>query len=125
LIFLILFGLGLRNVVTKEKNIKKEETQHGLVFKKNSENPQTPENKAQEKEETKSSQSFLIVKITDGSLEVNIRAKPTIYSEKIGTAKEGERFVFKEKAEGWYKIQMKEGLEGFIAAKYAVEENEK
>ena len=70
----------------------------------------------------------LSVKIDDGSTYVNIRQKPTVNSEKISTAKDGNTFEFVSKVPGWYEVRLTDGSTGFtsetgfISAKYIVEE---
>lgn len=64
------------------------------------------------------SSKFIVVTITDESPSVNIRQEPTIYSEKIGTAKEGDIFEYLPVNPYWYQIKLNNGLTGYIAIKY-------
>lgn len=64
----------------------------------------------------------LTVKIADGSSFVNIRQKPTVNSEKIGKANDGDAFEFISINAGWYEIKLIDGSTGFISGKYAIEE---
>lgn len=66
----------------------------------------------------------LRVKIDDGSTYVNIRQKPSIVSEKIGQANDGDTFEFISLDAGWYEIKLTDGSTGYISAKYAVKETE-
>lgn len=66
----------------------------------------------------------LRVKIGDGSSYVNIRQKPTINSEKIGQANDGDILEFVSLKAGWYEIKLTDETSGFISAKYAVKEKE-
>jgi len=61
---------------------------------------------------------MLIIKITDGSESVNIRQKPTVGSNKIGEAKEGDTFEFVSVNSGWYEIKLADESTGFISARY-------
>jgi len=59
----------------------------------------------------------LIVRITDGSPIVNIRKSASIYSDKVGEAKEGQIFLYVSIDLGWYRVQLDDGT-GFISSKY-------
>jgi uncharacterized protein YgiM (DUF1202 family) len=63
----------------------------------------------------------LTIKITDGSPMVNIRQKPTTYSEKIGEAKDGDSFEYLSHSAGWYEIRLEDGSTGYISGKYVEE----
>lgn len=76
---------------------------------------------AEVKSETKPETS-LTVRIDDDSPLVNIRQKPTINSEKIGQAHDGDNFKFISLQAGWYEIKLTDGSSGFISARYAVKE---
>ena len=56
--------------------------------------------------------------IEDGSPFVNIREKPTVYSEAIGQAEDSKVYELIEEDAGWYKIKF-DDVEGFISIKYA------
>lgn len=60
----------------------------------------------------------LIVKIKDGSVNVNIRKEPSTTADKVGTAKENEIFEYLSYDPiGWYKIVLTDGT-GYISTKY-------
>lgn len=61
------------------------------------------------------------ISITDGSESVKIRQKPTVYSDKIGDAKDGDIFQYLSLDSGWYEIKYSTESSGFISAKYAKE----
>lgn len=103
IIFIILFGLGLKNIYTKTS--KPEAIPSPLVFKLNSTPSPTPIPKLQ-------------IKITDGSPSINIREKPTIYSKKISEAKDGEVFEYAKKTGEWYEIRLGNKTLGYVAEKY-------
>ena len=117
-IFLILTLLGLGNTYKNSKAIKESPSQEEETTKDENKNtPQPLVFKTKEKEEKKT----LIVKITDGSSSVNIREKPSVYSEKIGEAKDKDIFKFTKKTSGFYEIELKDGETGYLYSKYAEE----
>lgn len=108
-IFLLLLGLGIRNIYAQQLNsgsTAPSPTPKGLIF--NVAPTPTPS-------------PTIKITITDGSASINIRQKPSIYAVKIGTAKEGDTFAFISKDNGWYLIKF-DDKEGYVSAKYAVEE---
>ncbi len=60
----------------------------------------------------------LTVRITDGAPSVNIRQKPTVSSEKIGDAFDGDVFEFVPVNSDWCEIKLQDGSIGFVTAKY-------
>lgn len=110
LIFLILLGVGIRNIMISAGQTKNIDAQSptpapsGLIFKTAASPTPSPQ--------------MLTVLITDGATEVNLRAKPTIYSDKVGTAKNGDKFEYIALSAGWYQIKLPDGSPGYIAAKY-------
>ncbi len=60
------------------------------------------------------------VKITDGAYFVNIRKEPSIASEKVGEALEGQLFELESKTTGWYGVRLKDGI-GYISTNYIEE----
>lgn len=113
-IFLLLTALGVRNIQVS-------------AAKSNQPLP-NPAVLAEIKEATASAkpeatpETSLIVRIADDSPFVNIRQKPTVNSEKIGQANDGDSFEFISLDSGWYEIRLADGQRGFISAKYAEEE---
>ncbi len=61
---------------------------------------------------------MVMVKLDDGSSSVNIRQKPTSYSEKIGSAQDGDTFEYINLDAGWYEVKLEDGSIGFILATY-------
>lgn len=110
IIFALLTGLGLRNIYIRTQATPTvplpQTTSSPLIFLKSP----TPE-----------PQDKIEVSITDGSRSVNIRKLPTIYSQKVAEAKNGDIFPYSEKANGWYKISLADGSFGFISSKYTKE----
>lgn len=112
IIFLTLLGVAIRNIMFPANNNPPGEKLYGsgaipspspLIFKTQEVQPKT----------------ILTVKISDGSPLINIRQKPTIYSEKMGEAKDGDTFEYTTLSAGWYEIVLADGSTGYIAAKYA------
>jgi len=112
IIFLVLSSLGVRNVIVNSaKKIeptsqkKAEATSSPLVFKK------------EEKTQTRK----IEIAIEDGSSFVNVRQKPSVYSEILGEAKSGESYEYIQISGGWYEIKFKDNALGYISSKYAKE----
>ena len=108
--FLLLLGIGIRNIHNSNNTpIQVSESplpsSSPFVFKV---------------ERTASPTATLKVVITDNSPSVNIRQKPTTYSEKVGTANDGDVFEFTDISSGWYKIDLASGS-GYISARYIEE----
>ena len=111
IVFALLFGFGFKNVIanTKVKLTEVDDpssTNTPLIFKAIA-TPSTP-------------LSVITVAITDGSPTINIRNKPTIYSDKITTAKDGDKFEVISKDSGWYLVKIAGNAtdSGYISAKY-------
>lgn len=106
-IFLALFGFGLRNInITRAHSVLSESTQATPI-------PQlspTPE---------PSAKTLVQIKITDGQEFVNIRQNPTTASEKIGQARDSETFEFVSVSNGWYGVKLGDDSTGFISTRYA------
>lgn len=115
-IFLILTGLGLRNIYTKggveavNSNLPTPSSQP-LIFKVSPSPLASPS-------------ATLTITITDGSAGINIRKEATIYSDKVGEAKNGEVFTYLDKTNGWYQIVLPNKSNGFVSSKY-IKENTK
>lgn len=108
LIFLILLVLGSKNIYTNDKI--SQPSPPPSVFK--------PEATASPAPET-----TLTISITDGSPSVNIREKPTIYSEKVGEAKNGDVYEYTQKTGEWYEVKLEKEKVGYISFKYIKEVN--
>lgn len=112
-IFLTLLGLGVRNVYYNSIKLASIEANTlpssvPIVISKT----QTPEpGKAK----------TLTISITDGSQSVNIRAKPTIYSDKVAEAKNGTILPYTEKKGEWYEVTLEDSSVGYISFKYVEE----
>lgn len=126
LVFVVLVGFSLWNInyVTARSYQPLpspevlSETQETILEATPSATPEataTAEIKPEAKPET-----TLTVKIGDGSSFVNIRQKPTINSDKIGKANNGDSFGLISFNSGWYEIKLADGSTGFISKKYAV-----
>lgn len=64
-------------------------------------------------------ETIVVIKIEDGSQSVNIRKEPTIVSEVVGKAFQGDAFEFMSEDAGWYQIKLDETTSGFVSPKYA------
>jgi uncharacterized protein YgiM (DUF1202 family) len=109
-VFLILMGIGIRNIYIKggAKAVNSnppEPSSSPLIFKASPSPSPKPI-------------TTLTISITDGSPGINIRIKPTIYSDKIGEARDGDSFTYTDKKDGWYQISLPGGLTGFVSSKY-------
>jgi len=108
LIFLALTALSLLNII---KNKSKAPSSESVAVSQPSSSPLIF------KSSDDTAKTMIEINITDGSTSVNVRAKPTVYSDKIGEAKNGESYELISKDSGWYKIKFND-QEGFIANKY-------
>lgn len=105
-VFLLLVILGIRNINASATSFEPSPTPVASAVP-------TPSPKAEEKPKT-----TLVIKINDGAPSVNIRQNPTIASEKIGEAKDGEIFEFVSLNSGWYEVRLDNGSSAFISAAY-------
>lgn len=112
-VFLVLFGLGLRNVnitQTRAKAIAEANTpvnsptSQDVLSATSEENPTpTPESKL-----------TLVVKTREGYNSANIRSAPDISASKIGEASNGTTYEVLNQSGDWYEIRLENGLTGFI-----------
>lgn len=142
-VFLVLLGLGIRNInasaiktvvlsdSTETKDIVPTTTSTEIPSYSVAATPvSTPEASPTPEitptpTETAEAKTMVIVNISDGSPSVNIRQNPTIKSEAIGKAQDGETFELVSVTSGWYEIKLADGSSGFISPKYAVIEGTK
>lgn len=110
LIFLLLFGVGLRNIISVKN--KANETN----------NPKSPNTPIVFKSETTPTPAkMLAISITDGAPSVNVREKPSLYSAKITDAKDGDIFEYTKRDGEWYELKLEDGTYGYVSFKYVVE----
>lgn len=112
LIFLILFGVGLRNILFKKDDVNETN---------NLKSPNTPIVLKSETTPTPTPAKTLSISITDGAPSVNVRGKPSLYSSKIADAKNGDTFEYTKRDGEWYEIKLKDETYGYISFKYVVE----
>lgn len=105
-VFVLLLGLGLRNVTTVAKSPGIAPVALGIT----SSTSPTPI--------AMQPKTMLTVKNTDPTEPVNIRREPTTKSEKIGEAYGGDTFEYVSQNSGWYQVNLPDGSTGFISAKY-------
>lgn len=111
-LFVLLLGLGIRNVETVAKSPSNTPAIYGTKTISTTPAPTAkPEPKI-----------VLTVKSAEGP--VNIREKPTVQSQKIGEAKDGEKFEFVSEDSAWFQIKLQGGPTGFIISKYIEKGNE-
>lgn len=105
-VFVLLLGLGLRNVTVTAKSLAVTPVTLGTETTSASPIPATePEPKI-----------MLTVRYTEGP--VNIREKPTVQSKKTGEAYDGDIFEFVSKNSDWYEVKLPDSSTGFIFSKY-------
>ena len=109
ILFLLLLGLGVRNINVSIAKIAPKSVPTPLVLPQMTEVETTPE----EKPET-----ILTITIVYGAESVDIHETPTANSNKIGEAKAGDTFDFVSENSGWYEIKLADGLIGFISSEY-------
>ncbi|CAN5349542.1 hypothetical protein BH10PAT1_BH10PAT1_0960 [soil metagenome] len=112
IVFTILFGIGLRNVlIAPHKKINNTSPSENLVFKTQKQTTPTPSPSPTPVAE------IVTVNISDGSNSINIREKPTIYSDKVGEAKDGDQFSKISETTEWDEVQ-KDNVHGYISKIY-------
>ena len=112
LIFILLLGVGIKNIIDSSGDIQFAESVQTP--------PPSPSQLIFKSQETKP-KKMVTIKITDDSTLINIRQKPTIYSDKLAEAKDGDTFEYISNALGWYEIKFQDGSTGFISGKYIKE----
>lgn len=123
-VFLLLFGLGLRNVTvtqTKAKTIADAKmpttspTSQDVLSATSEESPTpTPEPKLS-----------LVVKTTEGFNAANVRSAPDVSADKIADAPNGSTYEIVAQNGDWYEIKLENGLTGFIyKASVYIEQND-
>lgn len=107
ILFMVLFGLGIRNVVVSAPKKLNLPAQTPAVLSKTAEN-----------EKVLPPKIIVIVTTTDKSKGINIRQKPTTGSKIVGIAKDGDTFEYVSFGSGWYGIKLADNSIGFISATY-------
>ncbi|OIO14864.1 hypothetical protein COV53_06945 [Candidatus Gottesmanbacteria bacterium CG11_big_fil_rev_8_21_14_0_20_37_11] len=67
---------------------------------------------------TQGDKQYVLIKDTPTGF-LRVRSGPSTSAKEIGRVKPGEKSVFIEEQEGWYKINYEEGKEGWISNRYA------
>lgn len=134
-LFLVLFGLGVRNIqmvqgreLTAEENTVVTETVLSAATSEaqgstvvNSPEMSSVDLPASDSSELVSDtliKTVLKVRVIEGLTQVNIRRGPTVESEKIGSAQSGDAFEFVSESQDWYEIKLTDGTVGFVSAAY-------
>lgn len=105
-VFVLLLGFGFRNVTAV---VKSSGNTSIILGTKNASATPAPTDKPEPK-------TMLTLRYAEGP--VNIREKPTVQSNKIGEAKDGEKFEFVSKNSSWYEVKLPDGSTGFILSRY-------
>src|SRR5260221_2143327 len=109
-VFIFFLGFGIKNVMGISIP-NPTSTASTLIFKAVPSPTPTP---------TPKPIIMITVKIPDGSTTVNIREKPTIYSNKIAQVKNGDKLEEIAKITDWYEVKIN-GLVGYISKLYVVQ----
>lgn len=107
-IFIILLTIGVGNILAKSHVVNSTPAPH----------PNPSPNPSPLIFKTTKPKTTLTIKIVDGSPVVNIRQKPTVYSDKVAEAKNGDSFEYTNLTNGWYQINLSDGTIGYISTKY-------
>lgn len=113
-VFALLLGFSLRNIVSVARNPQVDPAALGTNTTLASPTPTF----------TLQPKTMLSVTNIDATSSVNIRREPTVESEKIGEAKDGDSLEFVSKISDWYEVRLTDDSTGFIFAKY-IEAGEK
>jgi len=107
-VFLVLLGIGLRNInVSETKSLANSPTLAPSVLSDSVQPTASPKPKI-----------TLMVKNTGKSIPATIHKEPSINSEKVGEAMDGDIFEFNSINSGWYGVKLTDGSIGFIHSKY-------
>lgn len=116
-VFLLLVGLGIRNISAQSSKATPISSPTPTVS-----GAKDAEPIASDKVQQIITKKVLVVKITDGAESVNIRREPSVQSEKIGEAHNGEIFEdFVVLDSRWYQIKLPNDLHGFVSSRYIEE----
>lgn len=131
LVFIILSGVGFQNIQTTKASIANADTSSSVLGDDTVATPimtiqstAIPSPSPVVMATPLATPSVLTIgkatiKINDGSPEVAIRQKPSVYSQQIGEALDGETYQVVRKETGWLAIVLKDGTIGFISPRYA------
>lgn len=111
--FILLFSLGYRNIVISSSS---KTDSNGIVYQQTISSPSPAPSVAGTEDEK--NKTMLVVKTDNGQESINIRQGPTIQSEIVGKAKNGDAFEFVSIDSGWYGVKLSDGSTGFIYSKY-------
>lgn len=118
-VFLVLLGLGLRNIHTANASINTSITQTPTktsVLSESTSVTPTPSPSHQPK-------ITVVVKTGDQSATVNIRKEPSTNAPVIGKATNGQTFEMVSIVESaWYEVKLEDGSVGYITSKYIVQQ---
>lgn len=121
-VFVLLLGLGVRNITTAAKSPQNSSAILGAGT--TSAARVSPSPIAAPAPPTPSPEPKIVLTVRYAAGPVNIREKPTTQSQKIGEAKDGDKFEFISENSGWYQVKLPDGQNGFINSQY-IEKQEK
>lgn len=112
-VFILLFSLGYRNVLSSSA---KNTTPKDVISINSISSPSPAPVVAGTKDEK--TKTMLLVKTDNGLENINIRQNPTVQSEIVGTAKNGDIFGFVSINSGWFGAKLEDGSTGYISSKF-------
>lgn len=115
-IFVLLLSLGLRNIAAVAQS---PETAHTTIL--GTTTLASPTSTAEPEPipaPTATPEPKIMLTVRSDHGPVNIREKPTVYSNKIGEALDGDTFEFVSKSQSWMEVKLPENSTGFISSKY-------
>lgn len=125
IVFTVLLFLGLGNIRGVAGQSREELTSNpnpeifNVKGKREEAEAEETETETEAEIEEAEVKKMVIIKVDDELDRVNIRQKPTVMSEKIGQAKNGDSFEFVSIDSDWYEIKLNDNLIGFISAELA------
>lgn len=123
-LFLVLFGLGLRNILMTQRQelvVLSAETSQMVEPTVVVGLPETISVDLPASESAglvDSVKTVLKVRVNEGLTKVNIRRSPTAESEMVGSTQSGDIFEFVSENQDWYEIKLTDGAAGFVSAAY-------
>lgn len=119
LMLILLVGLGVRNIMASSNNsLSSISIPTPLVLSEKSVIEEVKPTPTPVAEKVEPKIILVVIKITDGSEAVDIYKEPTINSERVSVAKEGDIFEFISENSDWYEVKLTDGSTGYVSVKY-------
>lgn len=125
-VFTLLLFLGLNNIQANAGQpvvgpISKSNPQvlSEEVEKEEVEIEETEPELAEEEVEVLETKEMVVIVLDDQSAKANIRQEPTVMSEKVGQAQDGDSFELISVDSDWYEIKLDDNVRGFISVELA------